>query len=517
MVARRIGGWTGGYPLAATMVGAVAVVFLPLRGQVPVSILLLTFVPVIVMIARLSGVAPSLFASFLTVTLVDVVYTRPYLHITVSDPTEWVALVAFLAVALVAGGQTGRLREREQSAVRRRDELAFLNQLLFSLASEGSLTGTARLAASRILTIVPASRVSVYSKAEGGDGELLAENGDPGRSAEPACVRWVLSHGKAIGLPGSPEADQPRPVTVDAADSPPEASHGDIFVPLQTVRGVDGVLYVRVDIADPEDTRAIVAISNLLGALLERHRVEVESSRLAAEREAERLKATLVSSVSHELKTPLAAATAHVSGLLSEVGQCDRGQMAEELGLVADELDRLNVSISDLLDLARLETASWKPRPDTYEISEVLATSLSRLADKQQKRVRFSVPANVPFVYVDFTQMVQVFLNILQNALAYSPSDSLVHVIVSRDVDWIRIAVEDEGPGVPDPEKQRIFEKFYRGSSSRGSRGGTGLGLAITKEIVSSAGGEIAVEDRMAGGARFVVSIPAAVIGADDE
>ncbi len=511
---RRVTGWAGGYPSAAAIVAVMVGVCLPLRGQVPVSTILLALVPVILVIARFSGTAASVFASFLTVVVIDVVFTKPYFQLTVSDPTEWVALVVFLTVALVAGGQTGELRRRELSAIRR-DELLFLNQLLFSLASEGSLTGTVRLAVNRVMAIMPADRVSIYAVEEHVI-RIIAEEGDVARPSELACAEWVASENKAIGLPGSPEADQSRPVNAAPEDRPDEAGREDVVIPLQTTQGAEGILYVRIGAIDAEDVRALVAISNLLGALLERNRIEVEASGLAAEREVEQLKATLVSSVSHELKTPLSAATAHVSGLLDEMDRGGSPHVEEELGLVAEELARLNVSISDLLDLARLETSSWKPRPDTYEISEVLATTLSRLSPEHQDRVRFSIPADAPFVYVDFTQMVQVFLNILQNALVYSAQTAPVRVVVSCDGEWLQVAIEDEGPGVPDSEKQRVFDKFYRGSSAKSS-GGTGLGLAITREIVTSAGGTVAVEDAAGGGARFVVSIPVAVIGVDDE
>ncbi len=514
---KRMREWSGGYPLAAVAVLALAVAAMPLRGQGPLSTLLLMFVPVVVGVARLSGIGPSVFASVMTVAVVDVLFTRPYLRFTISDPTEWVALGVFLSVAVVVGGQTGRIRERERVALKRRDEMTLLNQLLFSLASEGSLSGMAKLATNKILTIVPAARVSVYARPLDGEFALLSENGSATFEREIDHVDWVLTENKAIGLPGAQHADEFRPVTVARDEGPEGVRPDEVIIPLQTTRGAEGALCVQVETLDPEDVRTLVAMSNLFGALLERGRVEAEAAGLSAESEANKLKSTLVSSVSHELKTPLAAATAHVSGLLDVVDTCDPVRFAEELGAVAEELDRLNASISDLLDLSRLESASWKPRPDTYEIGEVLATVVSRLSPEGRERVRFSIPGDTPMAFVDFTQMVQVFLNLLQNALAYSPANQPVSVAATAAPGWVRIAVEDNGPGIPDSEKERVFEKFYRGSASGQVPGGTGLGLAIARELVNSAGGTITIEDPPAGGTRFVVSVPAAVLGVDDE
>lgn len=514
---RRVSDWAGGYPLAVAAVLVVAAAASPLRGQGPLSTLLFAFVPAILAVARLSGTGPSIFASVMTVAVVDVFFTRPYLQLTVSDPTEWIALVAFLSVAVVVGSQTGQIRDRERAALRRRDEMTLLNQLLFSLASEGSLKGMAKLATNRILTIVPVSRVAVYVRPLGGDVVLLSENGNSVSQRETEHVEWVLTQNKAVGLPGVQHADELRPVTVAREDGPQGVTADEVIVPLQTTRGAEGALFVQVDELDSEDVRILVAISNLFSALLERSRVEAEAAGLSAESEANRLKATLVSSVSHELKTPLAAAKAHVSGLLEASGTRDSTQATEELRAVSEELDRLNVSISDLLDLSRLESASWKPRPDAYEIGEILATVVSRLSREGRERIRFSIPADTPMAFVDFTQMVQVFMNLLQNALAYSPVDQPVTVVVTNDVGWVRIAVEDKGPGIPDSEKERVFEKFYRGSASASVPGGTGLGLAITREIVRSAGGTIVIEEPPGGGSRFVVSVPTAVLGVDDQ
>ena len=280
------------------------------------------------------------------------------------------------------------------------------------------------------------------------------------------------------------------------------------------------MLYARLDAAAPasaEDSSFLVAVASLASAALDRQRLEIAASQLAAEREADRLKSTLVSSVSHELKTPLAAAIARVTGLLGETGDYDRERLRDEMTSIAGELDRLDAAIGDLLDLSRLESDAWRQITDLYDVGEILGSVASRLPSPQGDRVRFELPSAVPFVEADFMQLVRAIENVIENALVYSPADEPVSVRVNSDGEHVTIAVEDRGPGVPDDEKVRVFEKFYRGSAATVAPGGTGLGLPIAREIVNSHDGRIWVEDAYPHGARFLVELPVAVIGAESE
>jgi two-component system sensor histidine kinase KdpD len=225
-------------------------------------------------------------------------------------------------------------------------------------------------------------------------------------------------------------------------------------------------------------------------------------------RESDRLKATLVSSVSHELKTPLAAVTARITGLLEEGDTCDADRVRSELMAVSEDLGRLDSSIRDLVDVSRLESDAWRPKLDDYEIREVLGTVARRIPVAQRARVTFNVPDDLPGVRVDFNQWARAISNLVENALEYSPAGSPVAVgarVLGGDM---LVWVEDRGPGVPEQEREQVFEKFYRGSTSGVAPAGTGLGLAIVKEIVRSHGGRVWVEDAGTSGARFVISLP---------
>ena len=184
--------------------------------------------------------------------------------------------------------------------------------------------------------------------------------------------------------------------------------------------------------------------------------------------------------------------------------------MQDELAAVAEDLERLNDSIGDLLDLSRLESDAWQPHLEPHDLRDVLGTVLGRLPAGQRERVQFELADNLPDVRADFAQLARALANLVENALLYSPTSMPVVVGARPFHGAVELWVADSGPGVPDSEKLRIFEKFYRGASSASVPSGTGLGLAITREIVRTHDGTLRVEDAVPNGARFVLVIPAA-------
>ncbi len=289
-----------------------------------------------------------------------------------------------------------------------------------------------------------------------------------------------------------------------------------VFVPLRTSESTEGVLYMGpvggVDRAVRErpDPGLVLAVANLVAAAFQRQRLEEEAARAAALAETDRMKSTFVSALSHELKTPLAAATARVTGLLDEpeaAGAAATSRVRQELAAVAEDLSRLDASIGDLLDMSRLESDAWRPHLETQDVADVLGTLRSRLPSAQRERIEFVLGVDLPLLCCDFAQLVRALNILVENALAYSPVGAPVLVSAAAKSDSLEVSVEDRGPGVADSEKEAVFEKFYRGSAS-GSAPGTGLGLPIALEIVRANGGTIGVEDVAGGGARFVVSLP---------
>lgn len=513
---RRVIVWGGGYPFAIGSVLLASAVFLPLRPLLPPTGVMLLYVPVIIGVAIGSGASQSATAAIAAFVALDLLFVPPYYRLTVASLPEWLGLVVFLIVALVSGLQTARLRERERAALQRQRELELLNHLSFRVASEKSPRATAEYIVSQICEVMGLARASLYEGASAAaTPAILAETGEPkAASGEAALATWALKSSKAVALPHPEEAPyEQRLVSVAADEAIPGVVADGAYLPLQTASSLEGVL-VAIPAPDrpltADDGRLLAAVANLAASSLERQRLEVDAAHAEALREADRLKSTLVSSVSHELKTPLAAATARVTGLLDEGESADPVRIRAELAEVADDLIRLNSSIGDLLDLSRLESDAWQPHLEEYEVREILGTVLSRLPAAHRERIAFSLADDLPLVRVDFAQIARAITHLVENALTYSPVDSRVIVGASAKRRRVTIWVEDRGPGVSAGEKARVFDKFYRGDASASAPAGTGLGLAIAREIVLSHGGEIEVEDATPHGARFVMVLDAA-------
>ena len=287
---------------------------------------------------------------------------------------------------------------------------------------------------------------------------------------------------------------------------------GGIFLPLRSAAGVVGVLSVAGRSSqrpyDDADARLLASLANLVATFLERQRLQGVATAAEALREADRLKSSLLSSVSHELKTPLAALTATVSNLLESDVPWNEKSVRDELRAIVSDVARLNNSITALLDLSRLEARAWEPHREPYELSDILAASLGALPVHQRAEVAIALPDDLPPLDVDFEQFVRVFQNLLENSMLYAGAGPLR--VGARATDsGARVWVEDEGPGIPVGEHEAVFEKFYRARQPGTKvRSGTGLGLAIAREIVRAHGGSIRVEDVVPHGARFVVDLP---------
>lgn len=477
----------------------------------------LLYLLIIGLIAGLVGVRPALLAAFLAFFAWNYFFLPPFHTFVVADPKDWISLVAFLIVGIAVGLQTGRLRERESEAIARERETVLLNRFSGHLVSDITLT---EMADALIDEVQRTSEVRTAMLILADESGKLQCVGNAGNECAPdqavlAVAERVRANSKAVGLPSPPSsmdvADAEWPVSETFASAGLEPNRRDMFLPLQTASRFEGVLYVgeRID-GQPftyREARLMVAVANQAAAFLEREHLHAIAVQAQALQEADKLKSTLISSVSHELNTPLASATATVSNLLEDDTGWDAEHVRQELEAVQEDMHRLNSSISALLDLSRLESAAWEPRKQDYEFGEILGTSISRIPQRQRGRISFTLPDDLPLIEVDFQQWSRMLRNLIENALAYSPPDSPVRIGASTTEADILMWVEDQGPGIAPEERERVFEKFYRGTAAAAVPSGTGLGLAVTREIVRSHGGRVWVEDVTPHGARVVVTL----------
>ncbi|GEM_PF-934964 len=367
--------------------------------------------------------------------------------------------------------------------------------------------------------VVGARSLAVFIADE--SGRIVETHRDPEsrRRVPPemvAIVQWVATNRAALGLSrGWLRTSQAgrRLLVADAADVEfAVLSPGEMYIPVLTASRCYGVLWVdgpEEGLAySPRTTGLLVAVANLLAAFIERRALQEAAARANDRRQADELRTALLSSVSHQLKTPLAGLTATITNLLEGDVDWDEANVRAELNAALRDISRLGNSIGSLLDLSRLEAHAWEPRWDWHDVEDLLETAVLSVPSSDRGRIEVSPPDDPVTAYGDFEQIVRALQSLLENAVVYAGADVPVRIGADAAPGMLRLWVEDEGPGIPEQERERVFEKFYRTPEGAKVPSGTGLGLAITREIVTAHGGEVRVEEVAPHGARFVVELP---------
>jgi two-component system sensor histidine kinase KdpD len=254
--------------------------------------------------------------------------------------------------------------------------------------------------------------------------------------------------------------------------------------------------------------RLLPALSSLLGVAIDRERLARDAFEAEALRRADAIKTALLRAVSHDLRTPLMAISTSAGALARPDFEIDEADRAELLATILSASARLDHLVGNLLDLSRLQAGAAQPDPELVDVEELVSAALAELGE-QARLIEVILPEETPAVRVDAHQIERVLVNLVENALKYSPGDERVRIQVSGGVSETIVRVIDHGPGVPSTERERIFEPFHRGIR-HGDVSGAGLGLAIARGFAEANGGRIWVESRSQQGATFVLALPAA-------
>ena len=314
-------------------------------------------------------------------------------------------------------------------------------------------------------------------------------------TSELAVGQWVHEHGQIAG---------------QGTDTLPGAS--GLYLPLTGSRGTVGVLGLRPQdprpLQAPEQLHQLETFASQTALAIERARLAEDAERAQVRAETERLRNSLLSSVSHDLRTPLASITGAASTLLENEAGLDAGTRRDLLETLHEEADRLNRLVQNLLEMTRLESGALQLHTDWHPVEEVVGAALGRFAKALARRaVTTRVPSELPLVPMDDVLIEQVLINLIDNALKYTPADSPIEVMAEDADGAVLIEVADRGPGLPPGEERRIFEKFHRGDAAPTVRG-AGLGLAICRGIVQAHGGRIWAENRPGGGVTIRFTLP---------
>jgi two-component system sensor histidine kinase KdpD len=477
-----------------TMIGAA----IDARIQLP-NISLLFVVPVLVAAAR-HGLVPSLWVATLSVLSFNFFFLPPLYEFTISDPANIVALFLFMSVAAVASARAARPRAQTQSARREARTTAELYGVSRKIAGVIELddllwivvTHLARLLNAEIAILMPES-----APLESGPLALRGAFPPDGQlsDADLAAARW------------SWDADRP---TGKGTDTLPGGRW--LFEPIRTSRSAIGVIGVLAlgenrELSSPE-RRLLEAVGNQAAVAIERVSLaaDIDQARIGAERE--RLRSAMLTSVSHDLRTPLASIIGALSSLRSHRERYDEATREDLLGTALSEARRLDRFVGNLLDMTRVDAGVISPKREAVEVGDLVSTTVRRAGSVlQDRKVSSSVAPDLPSLQLDFVLAEQVLFNLLDNAAKYSPPGSRIEVQARLAGSRVEITVRDEGEGIVPAALDRLFDKFYRADDGDRRRAGTGLGLAIAKGFVEVEGGTIMARNRTdRSGAEFIVS-----------
>lgn len=477
--------------LAALLVGLV------LDRYFHISNVALVFLTGVLVCAIRYGLWPSLFACLLSVLAYNFFFIPPIYTFTIADPENVVALFFFLAVALVASNLAARLRAQVVAARERakttEDLYLFSRKLSGIVSLDDLLWATAYQIAAmlklRVVLLLP----------EG--GTLAVRTGYPPEDvlsdADLAAAKWCWQNNTPTGR---------------GADTLPGARR--LFLPMRTGRGAVGVVGLDRDrpgpLLSPDQRRLLDALADQAALAIERIALaqDVDKAKIAAE--AERLRGALLTSISHDLRTPLASIIGAATSLKNYRESLDEEAQVELIRTIQEESDRLNHFIGNLLDMTRLESGAITPHADPVDLSDVVGSAFRRAAKVLAgHNTRIDLPPDLPMLRLDPVLFEQVLFNLLDNAAKYAPASSTIEVRARCDAGFVAIEVRDEGEGIPDADLERIFDKFYRVHAGDRRRVGTGLGLAICRGFVEAMGGTIRAGNRPdRKGAMFTIILP---------
>ena len=454
---------------AATVPVTVTLLAIPQQRPSP-SVVAVLYVMAVVIAARVGGALSGIAASLFSFLSLNFFFTPPFHTFAVGAPEDLVVLFVFLVTSIIVGVLLSSAVEDKSRAERRELEARLLNRLATRLlageSTEKVLTGFAE----GLCDVFDLSRCEISTTFTPSANAIRVES-----SGHPERVQ-LSARGHDLG--------EIR-LWIGARGRLGEAEHA-----------------------------VIESLATQLALALEGMRLSVEMRRVELEAHTSRLKAALFSGVTHDLKTPLGAIMAAVTSLIEGRGFSD-AQRREHLDTIQQEAERLHRVVNNLLDVARLRAGALVATKVPVAIDEVMEGTLNRLRPHLDDRaVEIRVGDGVPEVSIDVVQIDQVFTNLVENALKFTPPGSPISLLAVGNAEGVRVTVFDRGPGIPKQDRGRIFEPFERGGVSAS---GTGLGLAISHAIVIAHGGRMWVADNPLGGAAFTFELPSGVEPSSEE
>ncbi|MEZ0222442.1 MAG: DUF4118 domain-containing protein [Tardiphaga sp.] len=457
----------------------------------------LMFLTAVVGVAVRFGLWPSLLASVVASLSYNFFFLPPVYTLTITDPTNVAAFFFFMLIAILVSNVAARVRTQAVSAfgrVRTTESLyAFSRKLAGTAALDDVLWASAYQIALmlkvRVVLLLPEQGVITVKAGYPPEDEL--------DKADLAAANWAWSNDRPAGR---------------GSETLPGAKR--LFLPMRTGRGPIGVIGIDDDrtgpLLTPDQRRLLDALVDQSALAIERVQLVEDMDRAERNVESDRLRQALLTSISHDLKTPLASVLGAASTLRDLSSKLSEAEKADLLGTVIDESERLNRFIANLLDMTKLESGAVVPNATLQDLAEIVGSALRRAGKiLSRHRVALDLAPNLPMLELDAVLFEQVLFNLLDNAAKYAPDDTTITIRAIRDADSVSLQVTDEGAGIPPADLEQVFDKFYRANKGDHVRAGTGLGLAISRGFVEAMHGTISATNRAdRSGAVLTIRLP---------
>ncbi len=498
---------------------------------------------IVLALASTRGLYAAILASLVAFFSFDYFLVPPLYTFVVAKFEDLLALFVFLATAFITGQLASALRQRAEQANRRERETRILYELVRAVNSEEDLEGQLSVIAHAVVDVFPSWGVRDCSILLPDAGGKLTVQATTTRSVdklklssdEVTTAAWVMKQGQTVELHDVALAPQTsvshRPRAVIRSTESYRVRRFLRMIPLKIGKEVIGVMRLLME----DDPRVLVdgMAGKGLGVererpnpqtaffwtfldqatfVIERMRLRRDNLQIQVLQRTDALRSALLSSISHDLRTPLSSIKAATSSLLQEDVQWDDEARRSFTLAIQREVDRLNRLVGNLLDMSRIEGNALKPEKEWYPLGELVHDVLGRMQPLLQDRiVQTSLPDDLPPVALDYLEIDQVLTNLIENAVHYTPAESPIEISAHADGGQVTVSVADHGPGIPPSNVERIFDKFYRVLDAQRDAAhprGSGLGLAVCRGLVEAHAGRIWVENREGGGAIFRFTLP---------
>src|SRR5258705_13417225 len=457
----------------------------------------LVFLTAVVAVAARFGLWPSLFASVAASLCYNFFFPPPVYNFTITDPTNIAAFFFFMLIALLVSNVAARVRTQADTAIGR----VRTTESLYAFSRK--LAGTATL---DDVLWATAYQTALMLKVRVGlllpeDGVLTVKAGSPPGDeldkADLAAANWAWGNDRPAGR---------------GSDTLPGAKR--LFLPMRTGRGAIGVIGIDDDrtgpLLTPDQRRLLDALVDQGALAIERVLLVEDMDRVKRTVESDRLRSALLTSISHDLKTPMASVLGAASTLRDLSSGLTDTEKRDLLATVIDESERLNRFIANLLDMTKLESGAIVPNTARHDIGEIVGSTLRRAGKiLMHHKELVELAADIPMLELDAVLFEQVLFNLLANAAKYAPAGTTISIRGARDQNGVFLQILDEGNGIPPAELESVFDQFYRGQKGDHIRPGTGLGLAISRGFVEAMHGTISAANRIdRSGAVLTIRLP---------